>query len=116
MVVQRLRRTYRAHFTGAPPCGWKDSAIRVLFPLIFHLSTSGSRPVVAIVAVDCRAAAHLQAQLAYLPSCRGQIVDQRSPCLQRCLRSSFIQQQDNVIRKIVPYSSPRAPLCHKLLS
>ena len=85
-------------------------------PPIFLLSTSGSRPVVATVAVDCRTAAHLQAQLAYFPSCRGLILDRRSPCLQRCLRSSFIQQQVNAILKLVPYSLPRAPLCHKLLS
>ena len=71
MVEQRLRRVCRAHFTGAPPCGWTDSAIRVLLPPIFLLSTSGSRPVVAIVAVDHRAAALLQVQLAYLLSCRG---------------------------------------------
>ena len=111
-----LRRICRAYFTGASPCGRLVAAIRVLSPLIFHLRTSGSRPVVAIVAVDCRAAAHLQAQLAYFPSCRGLILDRRSPCLQRCLRSSFIQQQVNAILKLVPHSLPRAPLCHKLVS
>ena len=66
-----LRRICRAYFTGASPCGRLVAAIRVLSPLIFYLRTSGSRPVVAIVAVDHRAAALLQVQLAYLLSCRG---------------------------------------------